>query len=45
MLDLKNGDLVWSKRNLAPFNSQIKIYKDRFFIIDFKYFEMYDEKW
>ena len=35
MLDLKNGDLVWSKRNLAPFNSQIKIYKDRFFIIDF----------
>ena len=35
MLDLRNGDLVWSKRNLAPFNSQIKIYKDRFFIIDF----------
>ena len=35
MLDLRSGDLVWSKRNLAPFNSQIKIYKDRFFIIDF----------
>ena len=35
MLDLRNGNLVWSKRNLAPFNSQIKIYKDRFFIIDF----------
>ena len=35
MLDLTNGNLVWSKRNLAPFNSQIKIYKDRFFIIDF----------
>ena len=35
MLDLKNGNLVWSKKNLAPFNSQIKIYKDRFFIIDF----------
>ena len=35
MLDIRNGNLVWSKRNLAPFNSQIKIYKDRFFIIDF----------
>tara|TARA_B100001057_G_C22814604_1_gene936848 strand:- start:76 stop:1377 length:1302 start_codon:yes stop_codon:yes gene_type:complete len=35
MLDLRKGNLVWSKRNLAPFNSQIKIYKDRFFIIDF----------
>ena len=35
MLDLRNGNLIWSQRNLAPFNSQIKIYKDRFFIIDF----------
>ena len=35
MLDLENGDLVWSKENSAPFNSQIKIYKDKFFIIDF----------
>ena len=35
MLNLQNGDLVWSKNNSAPFNSQIKIYKDRFFIIDF----------
>jgi len=35
MLDLKNGNLKWSKDNLAPFNSQIKIYKDKFFIIDF----------
>ena len=35
MLNLKTGDLVWSKNNLAPFNSQIKIYKDKFFIIDF----------
>ncbi len=35
MLDLKDGNLIWSKRNLAPFNSQIKIYKDRFFMIDF----------
>ena len=34
MLDLRNGNLVWSKKNLAPFNSQIKIYGDKFFIID-----------
>ncbi len=34
-LNLNNGELLWSKNNLAPFNSQIKIYKDRFFIIDF----------
>ena len=35
LLNLNTGDLVWSKNNSAPFNSQIKIYKDRFFIIDF----------
>ena len=34
-LDLGSGDLLWSKNNLAPFNSQIKIYKDKFFIIDY----------
>tara|TARA_Y100000591_G_C21820079_1_gene693146 strand:+ start:653 stop:1954 length:1302 start_codon:yes stop_codon:yes gene_type:complete len=34
-LDLDTGNLIWSKNNLAPFNSQIKIYKDKFFIIDF----------
>ena len=32
---MNNGELLWSKNNLAPFNSQIKIYKDKFFIIDF----------
>jgi len=35
MLDIETGDLIWSKNNLAPFNSQIKIYKDKFFIVDF----------
>ena len=35
MLNLETGDLIWSKNNSAPFNSQIKIYKDRFFLIDF----------
>ena len=34
-LNLNNGDLVWSKSNQAPFNSNIKIYKDRFLAIDF----------
>ena len=35
MLNINTGELVWSKNNTAPFNSQIKIYKDKFFIIDF----------
>ena len=35
ILNLDTGDLIWSKNNSAPFNSQIKIYKDRFFIVDF----------
>ena len=34
-LNLKNGNLLWSKYNSSPFNSQIKIYKDKFFVIDF----------
>ncbi len=35
VLDLKTGNQLWRKNNLAPFNSQIKIYKDNFFIVDF----------
>ncbi len=35
LIDLLTGNLVWAKNNLAPFNSQIKIYKDKFFTIDF----------
>ena len=35
MIDLKSGNLIWSKNSLAPFNSQIQIYKDKFFIVDF----------
>ena len=34
-INLVNGELIWSKYNLAPFNSQIKFYDDKFFIIDF----------
>tara|TARA_Y100000591_G_C21822191_1_gene694316 strand:+ start:427 stop:1740 length:1314 start_codon:yes stop_codon:yes gene_type:complete len=35
MLDIETGDLIWAKSNLAPFNSQIKIYKDKILIVDF----------
>ena len=35
LLDLYKGNLVWSKNNIAPYNSQVKIYKDKIFIIDF----------
>jgi outer membrane protein assembly factor BamB len=35
LLNIETGDLIWSKNNLAPFNSQIKIYNDKFFIVDF----------
>ncbi len=34
-INLKNGNLIWIKNNSAPFNSQIKLYQDKFFIIDF----------
>ena len=34
-LNLSSGEMLWSRNNLAPFNSQIKIYQDKFFIIDF----------
>ena len=33
-LNIKNGNLLWSKYNSSPFNSQIKTYKDKFFVID-----------
>tara|TARA_A100001011_G_scaffold159550_1_gene167933 strand:- start:5379 stop:6677 length:1299 start_codon:yes stop_codon:yes gene_type:complete len=31
-----NGELVWKKNNTSPFYSQIKIYKDKFFVLDFE---------
>jgi len=34
-LNVANGEMLWSKSNNAPFNSQVKIYKDYFFIVDF----------
>ena len=33
-VDTETGALLWYKTNTAAFNSQIKIYKDRFFVVD-----------
>ncbi len=33
-VDIDTGELLWFKYNNSPFNSQIKIYKDKFFVID-----------
>ena len=35
-IDIQSGDLLWSKTNSSPFNSQIKIYKDKLYVIDFE---------
>tara|TARA_Y100001970_G_scaffold286678_1_gene409464 strand:- start:1443 stop:2750 length:1308 start_codon:yes stop_codon:yes gene_type:complete len=35
-INLNNGKLIWTKNNSAPFNSQVKIFKDKFFAIDFE---------
>ena len=34
-LNINSGELLWESRNSSPFNSQVKIYKDKFFAIDF----------
>ena len=35
-IDIRTGELLWMKNNIAPFNSQIKIYKNKFFVTDFE---------
>ena len=35
-IDINTGELLWSKNNSAHFNSQVKVYKDKFFAIDSK---------
>ena len=35
-IDISSGELLWSKNNTSPFNSQVKIYNDNFFVIDFE---------
>ena len=33
-INLSDGELLWEKNNSSPFNSQVKIFKDRFFAVD-----------
>ena len=35
-INIDTGKTIWSKSNIAPFNSQVKIFKDKFFAIDFE---------
>ena len=35
-VNLETGDLNWSKNNVYPFNSEIKKYKNKFFVVDYK---------
>lgn len=35
-LNLKSGELNWSKNNIYPFNSEVKIYKDKIFVVDYE---------
>ena len=33
-MSIKTGELLWSKNHSAHFNSQVKVYKDKFFAVD-----------
>ena len=35
-IDINSGDLIWEKRNSSPFNSQIKILGNKFYIVDYQ---------
>ena len=35
-INSNNGEINWSKNNTYPFNSEIKKYKNKFFVIDYK---------
>lgn len=35
-LDINTGKLIWKKNSKTAFNSQVKIYKDKFFVVDFE---------
>ena len=35
-ININDGKLNWSKNNRYPFNSEIKIFKDKFFVVDYK---------
>ena len=33
-LNMKNGKLLWKFTNISPFNSQVKVYKDKMYVVD-----------
>ena len=35
-IDIKTGNIIWFKNNIAPFNSEIKIKDDIFYTVDYK---------
>ncbi len=35
-INIENGDIIWTKNNIVPFNSEIKIKKDIFYVVDYK---------
>ena len=35
-VNINNGNIIWSKKNVTPFNSEVKIYDNKFFIIDYE---------
>ena len=35
-INIDSGEINWSKNNTYPFNSEIKKYKDKFFVVDYK---------
>jgi len=35
-VNINDGNIIWSKKNVTPFNSEIKIYDNKFFIIDYE---------
>ena len=36
LVDLNSGKLIWSKNNIYPFNSEIKVFNNNFFVVDYK---------
>ena len=35
-LNINTGKILWEQKNSSPFNSQIKTFQDKFFVIDFE---------
>ena len=35
-INIETGDIIWSKNNIVPFNSEIKIKENSFYVVDYK---------